>query len=72
MYSIIYKLVMGDYYMGIAYRKRTDTKYVQYTTRLREETLNKIREIAHKEDLSINEVINQSLEYAVKDYNKNK
>lgn len=72
MYSIIYKLVMGDFYMGIAYRKRTDTKYVQYTTRLREETLNKIREIAHKEDLSINEVINQSLEYAVKDYNKNK
>ena len=61
---------MGDFYMGIAYRKRTDTKYVQYTTRLREGTLNKIREIApHKEDLSINEVINQSLEYAVKDYN---
>lgn len=58
--------------MGIAYRKRTDTKYVQYTTRLREEILNKIREIAHKEDLSINEVINQSLEYAVKDYDKTK
>lgn len=63
---------MGCFYMGIAYRKRTDTKYVQYTTRLREEILNKIREIAHKEDLSINEVINQSLEYAVKDYDKTK
>ena len=68
-YYISDNIIMGDFYMGIAYRKRTDTKYVQYTTRLREETLNKIREIAHKEDLSINEVINQSLESAVKDYN---
>lgn len=39
---------MGDFYMGISYRKRTDTKYVQYTARLREETLDKIREIARQ------------------------
>lgn len=58
--------------MGIAYHKKTSTKYVQYTLRIEENILNKIKEIAGKEDLSINEVVNQSLQFAIDDYEKNK
>lgn len=56
--------------MGIAYHKKTSTKYVQYTLRIEENILNKIKEIAVKEDLSINEVVNQSLQFAIEDYEK--
>lgn len=58
--------------MGIAYHKKTSTKYVQYTLRIEENILNKIKEIAGKEDLSINEVVNQSLQFAIDDYEKSK
>ena len=57
--------------MGIAFRKKVDKKYIQYTLRLEEEVLEKIREISKKEDISINEVVNQSLLFAIKDYEKN-
>lgn len=50
--------------MGIAYHKKTSTKYVQYTLRIEESILDKIKSIAGKEDLSINEVVNQSLQFA--------
>ena len=56
--------------MGIAYHKKTDKKYVQYTLRIEENLLDKIKEISKKEDISINEVVNQSLEFAVSDYEK--
>ena len=62
---------MGDFYMGIAFHKKTDKKYVQYTLRLEEDILDKIREISKKEDISINEVVNQSLQFAITDYEKN-
>lgn len=58
--------------MGIAYHKKTSKKYVQYTLRLEENILDKIREISRKEDLSINEVVNQSLRFAIGDYEKQK
>ena len=58
--------------MGIAYHKKTSTKYVQYTLRIEENILNKIKEIAVKEDLSINEVVNQSLQFAIDDYEESK
>ena len=58
--------------MGIAYHKKTDKKYVQYTLRIEENLLDKIKDISKKEDISINEVVNQSLEFAVKDYEKQK
>ena len=58
--------------MGIAYHKKTSTKYVQYTLRIEENILNKIKEIAGKEDLSINEVVNQSLQFAINDYEESK
>lgn len=56
--------------MGIAYHKKTDKKYVQYTLRIEEHLLDKIKDISKKEDISINEVVNQSLEFAVNDYEK--
>lgn len=58
--------------MGIAFHKKTSTKYVQYTLRIEENMLNKIKEIAGKEDLSINEVVNQSLQFAINDYEESK
>lgn len=57
--------------MGIAYHKKTSTKYVQYTLRIEESILDKIKSIAGKEDLSINEDVNQSLQFAINDYEKN-
>ena len=58
--------------MGIAYHKKTDKKYIQYTVRIEEKILDKIKEISNKEDISINEVINQSLQFAINDYYKSK
>ena len=57
--------------MGIAYHKKTNIKYVQYTLRIEENILDKIKVIAGKEDISINEVVNQSLQFAIDDYEKN-
>lgn len=72
LYLFMVRIIMGDIYMGIAYHKKTDKKYIQYTLRLEENILDKIREISKKEDLSINEVVNQSLQFAITDYEKNK
>ena len=58
--------------MGIAFHKKIDKKYVQYTVRLEENILDKIKLIASKEDISINEVVNQSLQFAINDYEKQK
>ena len=69
-YKVV-KLIKGDCIMGIAYHKKTSTKYVQYTLRIEESILDKIKSIAGKEDLSINEVVNQSLQFAINDYEKN-
>lgn len=54
--------------MGIAYHKKTSKKYVQYTLRIEEDILEKIKEISNIEDLSVNEVVNQSLKFAIEDY----
>lgn len=58
--------------MGIAYHKKTSKKYIQYTLRIEEKILEKIKDISNKEDLSINEVINQSLQYAIDNYDETK
>lgn len=58
--------------MGIAFHKKASKKYVQYTVRLEESILDKIKHIASKEDMSINEVVNQSLQFAISDYEKQK
>ena len=57
---------------GIAFHKKINKKYVQYTLRIEEDILEKIKEISIKEDLSINEVVNQSLKFAIDDYHKGK
>ena len=51
-YKVV-KLIKGDFIMGIAYHKKTSTKYVQYTLRIEESILDKIKSIAGKEDLSV-------------------
>lgn len=58
--------------MSIAYRKKTSKDYTQYTCRIETDILNDIREIAKAEDLSINECINQSLQFAITDYKSKK
>ena len=58
--------------MGIAFHKKSNKKYIQYTLRIEESILEKIKEISNKEDLSINEVVNQSLKFAIDDYEENK
>lgn len=57
--------------MGIAFHKKNDNKYIQYTVRIKEEILDDIRTIAGKENISINQVINQSLQFALNDYKNN-
>ena len=54
--------------MGLAYRKRNSKNYIPYTVRIREDILERIREISYKEDISINEIFNQSLEFALRNY----
>lgn len=58
--------------MSIAYHKKSSKNYIQYTLRVEEKIMNKIREISKDEEISINEVINQSLLFAIEDYEKNK
>ena len=58
--------------MGMAYHKKTDKKYIQYTIRIEEDILDKVKSISNKEEISINEVINQSLRFAIEDYENNK
>ena len=71
-YYKVVRLNKGDFIMGIAYHKKASKKYIQYTLRIEEDILEKVKEIAGKEDLSINEVVNQSLKFAIDDYEKNK
>lgn len=63
-------LVMGDFYMSIAYHK-SNNQFIQYTVRMNENILEEIRNIAKKENISINSCINQSLQFAIDDYKKN-
>ena len=57
--------------MEISYHK-TNRDYVQYTCRLDIELLEKIKNIAKEEGISVNECIHQSLELIVANYNKDK
>ena len=58
--------------MGIAFHKPTAKSYTSYTVRMEDSILSEIRKIASKEDLSINETINQCLRFSIEDYKKNK
>ncbi len=56
--------------MGYPFRKNQKNNYIQYTVRIKEPILNAVREISKKENISVNEIVNQSLEYLVEEYNK--
>lgn len=58
--------------MGLAFHKKIDKKYVQYTVRIEENILDTIKQISKDENISINEIINQSLSYAIADYKQSK
>ena len=62
--------IKGDFIMGIAFHKKTNKTYIQYTIRIEGSILDRLRDIASREDLSINEVINQSLQFVIDDYDK--
>ena len=55
--------------MSIAYHKNNN-QFIQYTIRIDEKILEEIKNIATKEDISINSCINQSLQFAIDEYNK--
>lgn len=63
------RIFVGDNMGNIAFRKKTNKEYVQYTVRFESGILNSIKEIANKEELPINEVINQSLQFSIDNYN---
>ena len=56
--------------MSIAFHKKTNKKYVQYTIRIEEDVLEGMRTLAKKEDISINESFNQALKYVLEEYKK--
>ena len=53
--------------MGISFQKKSKKSYIQFTVRFEEDLLDTIRKISKKENISINEVVNQSVRYALND-----
>ena len=51
--------------MGMNFKRKSKKNYVQFTTRFEEDLMQKIRKTSEKTGLSINEVINQSVRYAL-------
>lgn len=52
----------------IAYHKKNTKNYVQYTFRIEEDLLDNVKNISKKEKISINDILNQSLRFAINDY----
>ena len=53
--------------MGINFKRKNKKNYIQFTIRFEERLLEEIRRIAKEENISINEVVNQSVAYALRD-----
>ena len=51
--------------MGLAFRKKNAKKYIQFTTRYEEDLMLQIRKISKATNLSINEIINRCVRYAL-------
>lgn len=51
--------------MGLSFRKKSKKNYVQFTTRFEDDLMEQIRKISKDTGISINEVINQSIRYAL-------
>lgn len=57
---------------AMAFHKKANKKYVQYTLRIEEELLDTIKKISKKEDISINECFNQCLRFSINNYKDSK
>lgn len=68
-YNITYN-VNGWFKMSIYHKTSKD--YIPYSFRIESDILDKIREIAGKEDLTVNETLNQSLRFAIDNYKDKK
>jgi len=51
--------------MGLAFRRKDSKNYIQFTTRYEEDLMEKIRQINSETGISINEIINQCVRYAL-------
>lgn len=51
--------------MGLSFRKKTAKNYVQFTTRYEEDLMEQVRKIHNETGLSINEIINKCVRYAL-------
>lgn len=51
--------------MSLKFEKKSKKTYVQFTTRFEEDLMEKIRKVSKETDISINEIINQSVRYAL-------
>ncbi len=51
--------------MSINFKKKSQKNYVQFTTRFEEDLIEQIRKISKETGISMNEIINQSVRYAL-------
>ena len=51
--------------MSLNFKKKSKKTYVQFTTRFEEDLMQQIRKISKETGISINEIINQSMRYAL-------
>lgn len=51
--------------MGLEFKRKDSKNYIQFTTRYEEDLMEKIRQINSETGISINEIINQSVRYAL-------
>lgn len=51
--------------MSLNFKKKSKKSYVQFTTRFEEDLMQQIRRISKETGISINEIINQSVRYAL-------
>lgn len=51
--------------MSINFEKKSKKSYVQFTTRFEEDIMKQIRKVSKETGISINEIINQSVRYAL-------
>ena len=51
--------------MGLSFRKKSAKNYIQFTTRFEEDIMLQLRKLNQKTGLSINEIINRCIRYAL-------
>ncbi len=51
--------------MGLSFRKKSSKNYIQFTTRFEEDIMQDLRSLHQRTGLSINEIINRCIRYAL-------